>query len=70
MTVEPGTTNSFGEELASGWRASNGTNFCAVNLQEDDSLGAAFVTVMTWAPDAANASQGFQVTLALYCSLL
>lgn len=52
-----------GEAVLSGWRATEGTNFCAVNLRADAFGDAAFMTTMTWSPASTNAASGFQVIL-------
>ncbi|CAM9570734.1 unnamed protein product, partial [Scytosiphon promiscuus] len=42
----------------SGWRKTNGTEFCALNLQAHASLGATFATTMIWKPDSLSGVNG------------
>ena len=49
----------------SGWRQTNGTTFCALNLQPHGSLGATLATVSSWRPghpsDTTGVYEPFQV---------
>ncbi|CAM9202083.1 unnamed protein product, partial [Hapterophycus canaliculatus] len=42
----------------SGWRETNGTEFCALNLQAHASLGATFATTMIWRSDGLGGVNG------------
>ncbi|CAM9936795.1 unnamed protein product, partial [Ectocarpus sp. 12 AP-2014] len=46
----------------SGWRRTNGTEFCALNLQAHASLGATFATTMLWKPETFVDSNGTLAT--------
>lgn len=60
-SVQQSISTNGGEAVLSGWRATEGTNFCAVNLRADAFGDAAFMTTMTWSPASTNAASGFQV---------
>ena len=42
----------------SGWRETNGTTFCALNLQAHPSLGATFVTMLSYQPEQRSDTNG------------
>ncbi|CBJ28350.1 conserved unknown protein [Ectocarpus siliculosus] len=45
------TVTSGAGTAGSGWRRTNGTEFCALNLQAHASLGATFEATMLWRPE-------------------
>ncbi|CAB1099788.1 unnamed protein product [Ectocarpus sp. CCAP 1310/34] len=56
------TVTSGAGTAGSGWRRTNGTEFCALNLQAHASLGATFATTMLWRPETFVDSNGTLAT--------